>query len=299
MSDEQSKIIQELCDLIDAHALSIRKAAKRAGIRKEKFLQFAQKMGYEINHSPGRPIKGIDPDLVSKVHEYKKNFNVGYQRCAEVFNSSQWTMRAIFESEGLFTNEAEYCFKDEHPYRFLAKYVGQIWHVDLHYLDKEKDHSDHQRYLLAFIDDRSRYICHFEILDDKSAISTSKAVLNALCHNQKPYQIVADNGKEFIGSEFQKILDDNNILAWHTKPYTPEQNGKIERWWKTMEGTISDYELIPQFIDQYNTMFSHRSLKLISPDKKKARPFTAWSTWEHWEGKSDLGIIYENAEEFE
>ena len=38
-----------------------------------------------------------------------------------------------------------------------------------------------------------------------------------------------DNGGEYISSEFMQIFSDNGINIQHSIPYTPQQNGVVER----------------------------------------------------------------------
>ena len=40
--------------------------------------------------------------------------------------------------------------------------------------------------------------------------------------------ITIDNGTEFIGQQFQNVLEEFNIKCHRTHPYTPQENGKIE-----------------------------------------------------------------------
>ena len=115
--------------------------------------------------------------------------------------------------------------------------MNQIWHTDLHYWDKEvRNEILANTFIIAFIDDRSRKIIHLEILKKKTMQATAQALRNALEVNAKPHQIVIDNGKEFIGEEFQEVLRFNGILDHRINVGQPEENGKIKRFWALLKG---------------------------------------------------------------
>ena len=79
---------------------------------------------------------------------------------------------------------------------------------------------------------------------------------------------------EFKGSDFQKILNKNNIKFTTTTPYTPQQNGKIERWWQTFDTSLISIDNLMTFVEEYNQNWYHHSLKemnLLIQLKKKIK----------------------------
>ncbi|KAH0786338.1 DDE-type integrase/transposase/recombinase [Histomonas meleagridis] len=180
-----------------------------------------------------------------------------------------------------------------HQKRFYAKYVGQLWHTDIHYLSKI---NNLQYYLIAFIDDCSRYVVHWEVvIDDKTYIASALALIHALGKSQKPKTITIDNGGEFVGEEFQHVLDEKGIECFRTHPRTPEENGKIERFWSTLEkaraaGRILDIPYIDLIITEYNNAWLHSSLK--KQFHFPLTPLNAWNTMEHYNGQIDADIVY-------
>ena len=82
------------------------------------------------------------------------------------YDVSENQVKRIYEVEGLYLFEKEYKPNNVHDLRFVATFINQIWHIDLHHLTKE---GDDQKYLISFIDDRTRKIIYFEVLDDKTA----------------------------------------------------------------------------------------------------------------------------------
>ena len=246
--------------------------------------------------SVGRRRKLPTQALTQKIIKYAMQFGVGYQRCCQAlklhgFEITEWDTRFAYEVNGLYRFEKEYTPKKSHDSKFIAEYTGQLWHTDLHYLHKQND-SDENLYLIAFIDDRTRYLVHAEILSSKSSIFTANALREALKKEPKPYMITIDNGTEFIGEQFQNVLTEFNIQCHRTHPYTPEENGKIERWWKTFDQAVFHRNSIDVIVNEYNYFWPHRSLQELT--HCQMTPAQAWILMDHWENKDTHLIIYSN-----
>ena len=52
-----------------------------------------------------------------------------------------------------------------------------------------------------------------------------------------PSRFHTDNGSEFTTKGLKKFCEDNGVKQTFSLAYTPEQNGKIERYWRTLMGT--------------------------------------------------------------
>jgi transposase InsO family protein len=118
---------------------------------------------------------------------------------------------------------AEYRTTETHDNRFVALYVGKLGHTDIHYLKPEKDvPSAFQQYLIAFLDDRSRYLLYYEILNDKTMVSAACALDAVVQRNGRPYQVTTDNEMAFLGPEFQEILEIYEIKHWRPNPRPPQ-----------------------------------------------------------------------------
>ena len=100
--------------------------------------------------------------------------------------------------------------------------------------------------------------------------------------NHAPHTIVTDNGKEFVASEFVDILDQYHMNQHKIHPYTPEENAKIERFWRTYDQAKIDYSTIYEVIDQYNRFWPHKCLYLIN--KKRMTLQEAWESMPKFDG---------------
>jgi transposase InsO family protein len=147
----------------------------------------------------------------------------------------------------------------------VAKFRDYVWHTDLHSITwtLADGHEKAMVYVIAFIDDASRYLIHHELLSEKTSESAGQALERALQHNPHPCIMASDNGGEFLGRGFKSVLDRYHIEPWHTKPYTPQQNGKMERFWRNIQDGRHgrcDQGQIQRIIDEYNNHWKHRAL---------------------------------------
>lgn len=88
------------------------------------------------------------------------------------------------------------------------------------------------RYYLLLMDDHSR-MCFVYFLKTKDETFKYFQEFKNLVENQKSRKIKtirSDNGGEYISTEMEKYLKDNGIIHQKTVPYTPEQNGRSERF---------------------------------------------------------------------
>ena len=282
--------------------MSIRAIKKRFHVGDQNARLIHQKLYGNIPVSPGRPPATINENEYNFVHQYKKDFNVGYQRLSNIRNQrpdfpnglTEWKIRKIYDYDDIYVYGSEFKTKNSHEQRYVAKYAGQAWHTDLHYSEKYEDESFWQFYLIAFIDDRTRKIVHYEVIPDKTMLSTSKALENAFIKNFLPKTVIIDNGKEFTGSEFQDVLKRYGVESHAVSPYTPQENGKIERFWQTLEQSKPKEkrfrnEYLDKIINEYNTTWFHSGLKEITGENMT--PEQAWLTMQHYNGQQDACYI--------
>ncbi|KAK9055823.1 hypothetical protein SSX86_026908 [Deinandra increscens subsp. villosa] len=87
------------------------------------------------------------------------------------------------------------------------------------------------RYYAAFIDDHSRF-CWFYPLKSKTEFYDAlviflKFVQTQLSRKLKVFQ--SDGGTEFVNQKVQKLFEENGTFHRISCPYTPQQNGRVER----------------------------------------------------------------------
>lgn len=174
--------------------------------------------------------------------------------------------------------------------KIIMSKIGELVHIDCHQLSKGITiaNSDKTYYLLGLIDDYSR-IAWIEVIENKKALTVMFAVLKAFNMLKKQYgieieSVMTDNGAEFGSGKntknkddhpFERLLLEMEMKHIYTKPYRPQTNGKIERFWKTLkEDFIEDalYEDLEDlknellgFIVYYNEHRPHSSLAGNTP----------------------------------
>jgi hypothetical protein len=105
------------------------------------------------------------------------------------------------------------------------------------------------KYGLVIVDDYYRFTWVF-FLQDKSEIQEVlkkflKRVQNEF--NAKVKKIRSDNGTEFKNTQVEDFLDEEGIKHEFSAPYTPQQNGVIERKNRTL------IEMVRTMLDKYKT----------------------------------------------
>jgi hypothetical protein len=92
------------------------------------------------------------------------------------------------------------------------------------------------RYFVTFIDDFSRKT-HVYLLKAKGEVFDKFKAYKALVENQigmKIKTLRSDNGGEFVSKKFDNFLHDSGIQRQTSAPYTPQQNGVVERTNRTI-----------------------------------------------------------------
>jgi transposase InsO family protein len=73
---------------------------------------------------------------------------------------------------------------------------------------------------------------------------------------------------EFLGGPFPTLLNQHAVIHWRPTPHTPEQNGKMERFWRTLDNARHhqcNKELIDRIILHYNEIWHHRGVQ-VTPE---------------------------------
>jgi transposase InsO family protein len=137
-------------------------------------------------------------------------------------------------------------------------------------------------FYLAFLDEYSRYIVHWELLsgmDGHSASLGAQKALETLPRNErgellsKP-EMRTDNGSCFISKEFHGVLEHYGLTQVKITPHCPEENGLVERSNRTMREALEEQDLesryqaeeqIGRIVHWYNHERLHSSLGYLRP----------------------------------
>ena len=121
--------------------------------------------------------------------------------------------------------------------------------------------------LIAFIDDHSRYIIHAEYFNNQTTENTVLAFQAAIKKFGKPENILTDNGVQFHkNGAFEEFCKQNMINHIFGRPYHPQTNGKIERWFGTYKLEFQPKRWnLDEYVELYNTKRLHQGIGYMYP----------------------------------
>lgn len=178
-------------------------------------------------------------------------------------------------------------------HRYEKKIPGELVHGDTFNLPKEVFADKKARYLKGVIDDCTR-LNYVEMIEKKTAIEAGGAILRAGkwfdIHGIQIEKLMSDNGPEYTSVHghrrpearkkhvFEIMLSYEGIKHVYTKPYMPQTNGKIERFWKILRedflpglkglSTKEFQDKLKQFMYYYNYQRPHGGIKYMTPFQK-------------------------------
>jgi transposase InsO family protein len=136
--------------------------------------------------------------------------------------------------------------------RYEKRYPGELLHADTKGLAKTLCLDRKKRWLFGLMDDCTRLV-YIELLERQTAAEASQACVRGLkwfrAHGIRVERVMTDNGVEFTSYTSQKAKETHffetalqmfDVQHKYTRPYRPQTNGKIERFWKTLMNECTD-----------------------------------------------------------
>jgi len=245
---------------------SLEEFYKAKGLCRQNFLKYYRRfliLGRNIEalipNKVGRKYKNELQYIPQIVDEIKTARNIGHNRFEisaqlrkqnniEISPSSVYRLLCKFK-----INKLNPIIKEEKR-RIIKMATGELGHIDIHYVAKgtvKELNPNKKLYLLGLIDSYSR-ICWVEVIDSIKAINVSFTTMDILIRLKTRYNIeftemMSDNGSEFSSKNnpdhpFERMLNFYNIKHRYIKAFTPKTNGKIERFWRTIEEELLSNE---------------------------------------------------------
>ena len=123
--------------------------------------------------------------------------------------------------------------------RFEAELPNDIWQSDvMHGPQVMFKGKKRKTYLIAFLDDHSRLIPHGEFFFSENLESFLKAFKIALLKRGLPRKLYVDNGPAFRSKHLEHLTASLGIALVHSRPYTPQGRGKIERFFRSVRSQM-------------------------------------------------------------
>lgn len=228
-------------------------------------------------------------DAVREAIAGARDFGWGVQRIADELGIGHGTVQRELERTG----------RNRMPkaprrpvHRYEKSRPGELLHVDLKYLPALENRAEFE---YAAIDDFSRE-GHALIARERSTVAATRFLEHVLA--QLPYRVEAvmtDNDMMFTMryayystrlTRFEQALKSAGIEHRLIRPRSPESNGKVERFIKTIDdecfritqpqSSRARVGVLKLFLDYYNHARPHQSLGGISPIARRdgyfARP---------------------------
>ena len=160
--------------------------------------------------------------------------------------------------------------------RIIKERMGELGHIDTHYLNKHTITGQTKKlYIVAILDDYSR-VTWAELIENIDSLTVMFGAMRCLNVLKAHYhiqfeEIISDNGNEFgnrnyknkMSHPFERLLMEMGVKHRYTQPYRPQTNGKIERFWRTMEEDLiidTDFDSIEELKEellQYMYYYNH------------------------------------------
>jgi transposase len=238
-----------------------------------------------VDHPRGT-VKGSRlPDLTKRAILMLKesNPNYGCERISDLLargpalQASATAVTKVLKEAGYVFDEVPTHSHPDHIREFERARPNQLWQTDLFTFILKRQ--NRRVYLVAFMDDHSRYIVSYGLHASQSAALVMEVLRAGISSYNPPEEILTDNGSQYITwrgkSAFAKELEKRGIRHVISAPQHPQTLGKIERFWGTLwrecveSAIFLDLEdarkRIGLFVDSYNFGRPHRSLDGLVP----------------------------------
>lgn len=228
------------------------------------------------DHKPGPLSDPLNPVFYANVVFLRKKNGWGACRIEKYFKKQGFSVshnkiNQVIQYEGLTQKKMG---KREKPsyVRYEADEINDQWHIDwsIDPLTKKK--------LLAIIDDKSRFIVYAGLYDSASAENSAIGMQKAIDTYGAPKELVSDNGLHFKNGHtdktpcapLKKVEEKYEIKHIFIRPYHPQSNGKIERWFGSYKGEFPrmnhpDVKDMHTWVQYYNFERIHQSLGYETP----------------------------------
>jgi transposase InsO family protein len=166
--------------------------------------------------------------------------------------------------------------------RYERPHINEVWCGDSSvgpYLTTP-DGKKHKVYIIALIDDASRFIVGIDIFFNDNFVNLMSVLKSAVSKYGRPKMFNFDNGSSYKNKQMELLAARIGSVVHYDQPYTPTQKAKIERWFRTMKDQwmssldIRDFHSLDElrgnlfsYVQKYNQSI-HSSLKGKSPQDR-------------------------------
>jgi len=225
------------------------------------------------------------PDLTRRTILMLKEANPawGCQRISDMLlrgpalpASASAVARVLHEAGYQLVDESTRPHPDK-PRSFERATPNQLWQSDLFTFVLKRQ--NRRVYLVAFMDDHSRFIVAYGLHASQSASLVLEVFRAGVTSYGTPQEVLTDNGSQYITwrgkSAFSRELEQRGVKHVVAAPRRPQTLGKVERFWGTLWRECLETSVfidmgdaqkrIGLFIDHYNFQRPHQGLDGLVP----------------------------------
>ena len=258
----------------------------------EKWYLDYQNHGFDALVPKGRSDAGMSRKLDDELQERIRYFKMNYPRMSAAAIYRQ--LRAdgsiingqVSESTVCrFVNQIQNELRQT-PNRDMRRYerphINEVWCGDSSVGPRftDADGKKHRIYIIALIDDASRFITGIDIFYNDTFVNLMSVMKSAASKYGRPKVLNFDNGKSYKNKQMELLAARIGTTLSYCQPYTPTGKAKIERWFRTMKDQwmagldMRDFHSLDElrgslhaYVQKYNQS-PHSSLQGMSPQDR-------------------------------
>ena len=251
-----------------------------------------KKSGFDALVPTGRSDCGLSRKIGADLEEEIRYLKTNYPRlsAAEIFRQlrDKGSIRSgqLSESTVLrFINQmmlTDRLTNNQDMRRYERPHINEVWCGDSSvgpYL-KTEDGKKHRVYVIALIDDASRFITGVDVFFNDTFVNLMSVMKSAVSKFGRPAVFNFDNGSAYKNRQMELLAARIGSTIRYCRPCTPVQKAKIERWFRTLKDQwmatldMRDFHTLDElrgsllaFVRHYNQS-PHSSLKGKSPSDR-------------------------------
>ena len=163
--------------------------------------------------------------------------------------------------------------------RYERPHINEVWCGDSSVGPRliDKDGKKHRIYIIALIDDASRFITGIDVFYNDNFANLMSVMKSAVSKYGRPKVLNFDNGKSYKNRQMELLAARIGTTLSYCQPYTPTGKAKIERWFRTLKDQwmagldMQDFHSLDElrgslhsYVQRYNQT-PHSSLRGMSP----------------------------------
>lgn len=165
--------------------------------------------------------------------------------------------------------------------RYERAHINEVWYGDTCYGPYLKIDGKKKRvYILALIDDASRYIVGIDVFFNDTFVNLMSVMKTAITRHGKPKLLSFDNGSPYKNKQMDLLVARIGSVLNYNYPNNPVQKAKIERWFLTLKSqwmsqlNMNDFSSLIElrdnlmaYVNEYNRRI-HSSLDGLTPQDR-------------------------------